>query len=162
MIKPHHYRALLRWTGSRFGPISDYASYSREYEVHIAGKVTLKGSADALFKGDAGLHNPEDWLVAALSACHLLSYLALCGREGIAVYSYEDGAEGTMVLEGGGGHFTEVVLRPKVVVGDGADLQRAIELHDIAHHQCFIAASMNFPVRHDASVEMQRASGTDD
>jgi len=145
MPRDHHYSAHLIWTGAVQGPTKDYASYSRDYVVRIAGKLDLIGSSDPLFRGDPKRHNPEDWLVVALSACHMLTYLAICARKRIQVLAYEDEASGTMVLEGGGGHFTEVVLRPKVTLAAGSDAAAAQALHEEAHHNCFIAASVNFP-----------------
>ena len=152
MPRDHHYAARLVWTGGVAGGTSNYASYSREYAITIAGKPPLKGSSDPQFRGDPALYNPEDLLVAALSACHMLTYLAICARRRITVLSYEDEASGTMVLEGGGGHFTEVTLRPVVRVAAGTDLAVAEATHDQAHRECFIASSVNFPVRHEARV----------
>ncbi len=152
MAKEHSYAARLTWTGGAKGPVRDYAGYSREYTVEIAGKPPLTGSADPLFKGDPALHNPEDLLLAALSACHMLTYLAECARAKIEVVSYEDQASGVMVLSGGGGRFTGVTLRPRVTVAPGGDLAMARALHKDAHAQCFIANSVNFPVANDPRV----------
>ena len=92
-------------------------------------------------------------LVAALSACHLLSYLHLCATAGIVVVGYEDEATGTMVeTENGGGHFTEVILRPRVSISREADREKALELHHKAHELCFIASSVNFPVRAEPEI----------
>jgi len=158
MARAHEYRTNLTWTGATAGPTASYATYSREYVVEIDGKPPLRGSADPLFRGDGALHNPEDLLVAALSGCHLLSYLALAARAGVHVVAYEDRAHGTMVLEGGGGRFTEVVLRPRVTIAAGGDEALARRLHDQAHAGCFIAASMNFPVRHVPEVQVAEAA----
>ncbi len=156
MARDHRYSAHLVWSGAAQGPTKDYASYSRDYVVRIAGKPDLGGSSDPLFRGDPKRHNPEDWLVAALSACHMLTYLAICARKRIQVVAYEDEARGTMALEGGGGHFTEVVLRPRVTLAAGSDAAAAAALHEEAHHNCFIAASVNFPVRHEAQTTVAR------
>lgn len=159
MAREHSYAATLIWTGGAEGQVRDYAGYSRAYTVEIAGKPPLAGSADPLFKGDPALHNPEDLLVAALSACHMLTYLACCARAKIEVVSYEDRASGVMALVGGGGHFTAATLRPRVTVAPGADLAKARALHEDAHARCFIANSVNFPVTHEASViEAARAA----
>ncbi len=96
MPHEHHYAVRLIWTGAQRGPTRDYQSYSRSYRVEIEGKPPLEGSADPTFRGDSGRHNPEDLLVAALSACHMLSYLADCARAGIEVIAYEDQASGMM------------------------------------------------------------------
>ncbi|HEY6234276.1 MAG TPA: OsmC family protein [Candidatus Elarobacter sp.] len=151
-VRPHRYAARVRWSGGASGPALDYATYSREYVVEIDGKPALRGSADAHFRGDRSLHNPEDLLVAALSACHLLSYLAECTRVGIAVVAYEDDASGEMTLIDGKIRFHEVMLRPRVAIADAARTAEAIALHERAHAECFIANSGNFPVRHDAVV----------
>ena len=152
MAKEHGYAAKLTWTGAAHGPVKDYRGYSREYRVEVAGKPPLTLSADPTFRGDPALYNPEDLLVAALAGCHMLTYLALCARAGISVVSYEDDASGTMVLTGEGGRFTEVTLRPRVAVAAGTDLAKARELHAAAHGYCFIANSVNFPVRNEPEV----------
>ena len=86
-------------------------------------------------------------MVAALSSCHMLSYLHLCAINNLVVESYEDEAIGTMAESAdGGGRFTSVELRPKIRFRGDADLVKAAELHEEAHHVCFIANSVNFPV----------------
>src|SRR5471032_1694553 len=101
MPHSHTYAVRLTWTGAAAGPTVSYRSYSREYLAEVAGKPPLRGSADPLFLGAAGLLNPEELLVVALSSCHMLSYLAECARWGIAVLAYEDDASGTMALRDG-------------------------------------------------------------
>jgi organic hydroperoxide reductase OsmC/OhrA len=150
--KDHHYAVRVTWTGAEAGGTRDYKTYSREYRADFDGKPSITGSADPAFRGDPALHNPEDLLVLALSSCHMLSYLALAALEGLEVVAYEDAAGGTMQQEGRGGRFTEVVLRPRVRLAPGSDLTRAEALHEEAHQTCFIANSVNFPVRHEAEV----------
>jgi len=149
-MKSHAYEARIRWTGAELGPALDYRTYSREYTAEIAGKPPLVGSADAVFRGDSALHNPEDLLLISLSACHLLTYLALCARNGIAVEAYEDSAAGTMAERGGKVRFVEVVLHPRCVVS--GDVEAATRLREQAHADCFIANSVNFPVRAEPRV----------
>jgi organic hydroperoxide reductase OsmC/OhrA len=158
----HRYEGRLVWTGAARGPIKTYASYSREYEVAFPGKPVLRGSADPAFRGDASLHNPEELLVAALSSCHCLSYLALAALAGIVVTAYEDAATGTMEETRGAGRFTDVLLRPTVTIASGApaDVEKARALHEGAHATCFIAASVNFPVRCEPSVVVAPSSSS--
>ena len=151
MSHEHHFACRLAWTGSAKGPTTDYASYSREYEIHLENKPILRGSAAVPFRGDGLLYNPEDLLMAALSACHFLSYAAQCARKKIALVSYEDDAIGKMEMSGGKIRFTDVLLRPHAVIAAG-NLELAKKLHDAAHEECFIASSVNFPVRHAAVV----------
>jgi organic hydroperoxide reductase OsmC/OhrA len=150
--KLHEYASRWVWEGKKGDGTESYATYGRDYLIVAAGKADIEGSADAMFKGDSSRHNPEDLFVAALSACHLLSYLALCARNKISVVSYEDEAVGTMELTpDGGGRFIEVVLRPRVTIASG-DLDQAIKLHEKAHHLCFIANSVSCPVRNEPTV----------
>ena len=69
--------------------------------------AAIEGSSDRVFRGDAERWNPEELLVAALSQCHLLSYLHVAANNGIVVERYTDDAIGTMQqTDDGGGHFT--------------------------------------------------------
>jgi organic hydroperoxide reductase OsmC/OhrA len=154
MDRSHRYAVTIEWTGNDGGGTPDYAAYRRDLAIRGEGKPEIAGSSDAAFRGDPTRYNPEDLLVASLSACHLLWYLHLCATHGISVASYVDHAQGTMVVgPDGGGKFTEVVLRPHVRIASG-DLARATELHGRAHELCFIANSVNFPVRHEPVVEV--------
>lgn len=148
----HEYAASLRWTGARAGPTGSYAAYSREYEFQCGDKAPIRGSADPQFRGDATLYNPEELLVVALSTCHLLSYLAECARAGVLVTAYEDQALGTMTIRDGKLRFTDVELRPRVTLAKGADVEKARALHEVAHADCYVANSVNFPVRHEATL----------
>lgn len=151
----HHYDVQVRWTGNRGTGTSAYAAYGRDHEVTTDGRPPIAGSADVVFRGDADRWNPEQLLVAALSQCHLLAYLHECVKAGVVVTAYEDAAAGTMQTDAeGGGHFTEVTLHPAVTVAEGGMVDRAQALHDVAHHHCFVAASMNFPVRHEPTVRV--------
>ncbi len=150
--KQHDYTVRTTWSGAAGGATRDYGGYSRALVVEIAGKAPLQASADPAFRGDAALHNPEDMLVAALSACHLLSYLALCALKGVAVVGYTDEAVGMMTEEGFSGRFTEVTLRPAVTISADSDKAVAEALHEDAGKACFIANSVNFPVRHEPVV----------
>src|SRR5262249_18602270 len=110
------------------------------------------------FRGDGDAHNPEQLLVAAVAACHMLTYLALCARAGVRVVGYEDVATGTLRLDrGGGGRFERIELRAVVTV-DG-DVDRAEALHDEAHARCFIAQSCAFPIGHRATVRAMMRGG---
>ena len=149
----HLYRLELEWSGDPLTGTRTYEGYTREHVVRIAGKPDLRGTADPLFRGDPAIHNPEDLLLAALAQCHLLTYLALCARARINVVAYRDHAEGTLALTGdGGGRFTGVVLRPEVLVTEEGMVGKAVQLHGEVHKYCFIARSVNFPVRCESIV----------
>jgi organic hydroperoxide reductase OsmC/OhrA len=150
-IKPktderHEYSLTLVWTGASQGPTSSYQRYSREFAYHSGDKAAMRGSADPHFRGDPTLYSPEEQLVAALSSCHMLSYLAECARAGVHVVAYEDSATGVMTMHDGAVRFTEVMLRPRVTIAAGSDIEKAIALHHAAHEGCYIANSVNFPV----------------
>jgi organic hydroperoxide reductase OsmC/OhrA len=151
--KVHSYQAKIEWTGNTGQGTSDYRAYQRTHEIAAEGKPVIPGSSDPAFRGDKARYNPEELLVASLSACHMLWYLHLCADKQIIVTSYTDCAEGKMIeTEEGGGRFTEVTLKPEVTVKAGADLDLAKALHQQAHHLCFIANSVNFPVRCESTI----------
>jgi len=148
--KPHTYNGVAEWSGALHG-MTDYNNYSREWTFALPGKPLVRGSADVPFRGDGALANPEDLLLCALSTCHMLSWLAECARVGIVVRSYRDEALGTMSFADGKMRFIEVVLRPVATLTSG-DSAKALALHEAAHAGCFIASSVNFPVRHEATI----------
>ncbi len=153
MIGEHRYALTSTWTGNRGGGTTGYRDYDRAVEIAIDGKPTLLASSDKPFRGDRSRWNPEDLLVAALSECHLLSYLHACVTAGVVVTAYRDEASGLMVEDGrGGGAFREVVLRPQVTVADAAMVDAATAAHAQAREWCFIANSVNFPVRHEPTI----------
>ena len=153
----HTYEAELRWTGAGETGTTGYAAYSRDHEVEFEGKPPLPGSADRAFRGDPTRYTPEELLVAAVAQCHMLWFLHLAGAAGVVVVGYTDTAQGTMRVEAAGhGQFTEVVLRPCVTLAHaaGGDVAAVSDddlrtLHARAREHCFIARSVNFPVRHD-------------
>ncbi|GAA2879418.1 OsmC family protein [Streptosporangium fragile] len=155
MGKEHGYEVTVRWTGNTGSGTGGYRAYDRSHDVLAAGRPAILASADPAFRGDPERWNPEELLVASLSQCHMLTYLALCARNGVVVTGYEDLARGRMVeTPGDSGHFTEVVLNPVVTVADASMVDLAGALHERAHADCFIARSVNFPVRHAPVVQV--------
>ncbi len=154
-LRRHSYTAALTWTGNDGQGTADYRAYRRDHDIRFGAKPKLLGSADPAFRGDPERHSPEELLLAALSGCHMLWYLHLCADAGVVAVAYHDEAVGTMVEEeDGGGQFQEVVLRPLVLVTDRAVVELADRLHEEAHRLCFIARSVNFEVRCEATTEV--------
>jgi organic hydroperoxide reductase OsmC/OhrA len=157
MEKSHSYRTTIVWTGNSGVGTRDYRSYKRDHVIRSETKPDLLGSSDPVFRGDKHRYNPEELLIASISACHMLWYLHLCAIGGIVVVGYEDKADGVMVeSEDGSGRFTSAVLHPAVTITHG-DPEVARELHDDAHRMCYIANSVNFPVRHEPTITIAPA-----
>ncbi|MBS1563283.1 MAG: OsmC family protein [Bacteroidetes bacterium] len=152
----HHYQVDVTWTGNTGTGTATYRGYERSHTISVPGKPVIEGSSDPSFRGDPSRYNPEEMLVAALSTCHMLSYLHVCATAGIVVIDYVDKATGTMeTTKDGGGHFTEVTLHPVVTITDASRIAEANELHHKAGKLCFIAASCNFPVAHEPVCKVQ-------
>jgi organic hydroperoxide reductase OsmC/OhrA len=158
MAKTHRYSVVVEWTGNTGTGTSGYRDYERRYDISAGvRKPVIPGSSDPAFRGDPTRWNPEDLLVASISACHKLWYLHLCAEAGIAVLAYVDHAEGEMEeAADGSGRFTRVTLRPRVTVAAGADMAMARQLHAAAHAKCFIANSVNFPVQHEPDITVMQ------
>jgi organic hydroperoxide reductase OsmC/OhrA len=142
----------VRWTGNQGSGTSGYRDYGRDNEVTADGRAAIAGSSDPAFRGDRSRWNPEQLLVVALSQCHMLWYLHLCADAGVVVTDYVDHAIGTMTETTDGGHFREVVLRPEINVASAPMIDDATRLHADANRACFMANSVNFPVRHEPSI----------
>ena len=79
----HHYALQVEWTGNRGSGTSDYKSYGRDHLVRANGNPTIVGTSDRAFRGDPERWNPEQLLLAALSQCHMLSYLHEAAVNGV-------------------------------------------------------------------------------
>jgi organic hydroperoxide reductase OsmC/OhrA len=150
----HSFAVSVEWTGNRGSGTSDYKAFARDNLLSAPGKPPIEGSSAKVFHGDPSRWNPEEALMAALVECHLLSYLYVAVQNGIVVESYTDSATGTLQTDASGaGRFAEVTLRPVVTISSG-DPELARSLHDEAERLCFIAQSVNFPVRHEPTIEV--------
>jgi Predicted redox protein, regulator of disulfide bond formation len=152
-MKTHCYETTIKWTGNKGSGTESYRSYERNYTISAAAKQPIPGSSDPTFRGDPARYNPEELLVASLSSCHMLWYLHLCAEAGVIITEYSDTALGKMEEnEDGSGKFTEVVLRPRVILADVSKRELAESLHSAAHKMCFIANSCNFSVKHEPVI----------
>jgi organic hydroperoxide reductase OsmC/OhrA len=152
-LDEHRYALRVRWTGNLGEGTNSYRGYSRDHDVEIPGLPVLRGSADPTFHGDRQRYNPEQLLLAALSQCHMLSFLHVAVKHGVVVTAYEDRAEGLMrTNRDGSGQFESVTLKPTVTVAEPAAPELLEELHAEANKVCFIARSVNFPVLHEPAT----------
>jgi organic hydroperoxide reductase OsmC/OhrA len=154
MAEEHSFRISTKWTGNDGSGTLNYRSYRRDHEMTGPTKsAPIAGSSDPAFRGDGSRYNPEELLIASLSACHMLWMLHLCADAGIVITEYQDEAAGTITLNAdGAGQFTRVVLCPRMTITDSARTAEAEALHSRAHQLCFIARSVNFPVEHKPTV----------
>ena len=148
-MSEHHASIVWQRTSKDF----TYDSYNRAHDWRFAAS-TVPASATKEYRGDPSRVNPEEALVAALSSCHMLTFLAIAAKRKLSLDSYSDDAVGWMEKnEEGRLAITRVRLRPKVVWSAGvtvsdADLEK---LHHEAHVGCFIANS----VKTEVTVEPQ-------
>lgn len=147
----HDFEATIRWTGNLGEGTRGYRSYQRTWSVETPGQPVIACSKDPRLGGDPALPNPEQLLLASLSACHMLWYLHLASKAGIVVTAYSD----TPIGEGestpdGAGRFLSVTLRPVITLAPGSDTTHADRLHAEVGRYCFIARSVAFPVHHRA------------
>jgi len=145
---------MLRWTGNTGKGTESYRGYERAHSISVQGKPDITCSSDPSFRGDRSKYNPEEMFLASLSSCHMLWFLHFSSEAGVVVQEYTDSAKGIMLeSDDGNGRFKEVILYPHVKVKEEWMMEKVTELHDKAHHFCFISNSCNFPVRHEGVCE---------
>ncbi len=140
------YTADVSWT---LGTGEDFARgrYGRGHVLRFDGGTVVPASASPHVVGrwaDEAAVDPEEMLVAALSSCHMLSFLHAARLAGFVVAAYRDRAEGTMAeVAPGRQAVTSVVLRPGIDwTGPVPDRDVLDRLHHDAHEACFIANSV--------------------
>ncbi|MGH7082845.1 MAG: OsmC family protein [Acetobacteraceae bacterium] len=141
-----HYIADVNWT-LRSGEDFAKGRYSRGHRVSFDGGATIEGSASPHVVGKWAVEaaiDPEEMLVAAISTCHMLSFLHVARLAGFVVTAYRDHAEGTMEpIAPGKEAVTRVVLHPEINwTGNGPDPSQLAHMHHQAHEVCFIANSV--------------------
>lgn len=122
-----------------------YDTYSRDHEWRFDGGITVPGSANPAYLGSPGPVDPEEAFVAAISSCHMLTFLAIAARKRLVVDSYDDHAVGVMAKNAAGRvAVTAVTLQPKIVWGGDGEPDTSVldRLHHLAHQECFIANSV--------------------
>lgn len=153
----HEYHARITWLGAGSAGTETYSSYARAWSAEVDGKPPLAGSADAAFRGDPAAWNPEECLLTAVSACHLLFFLALCARGGVRVLAYTDAASAELRLDAdGGGALHAIRLRARVRLASTAEIDTARALYERAGRLCFIARSLSAAVDHAIEFEASR------
>jgi organic hydroperoxide reductase OsmC/OhrA len=145
MAGEHHIR--LSWSDG--GVPFTYETYPRSHEIAFKTSEMLTVSGAAAYRGDATKADPEDLLVAALSSCHMLSFLAICAKKKLGVKSYRDDAIGFLEDDGGVLWITRVILHPEVVFAMEPPPTAAeiAHIHHLSHEACFIANSVKTDVR---------------
>lgn len=154
-MKEHDFVSRVVWTGNRGQGTASYRGYDRTWDIAVPGKPVVNCSNDPLLGGDPRLMNPEDLLISSVSACHMLWYLHLASSAGIVVLGYEDAPVGHGESEPDGtGRFIAATLKPVITVAEGTDIAKADAIHCEIHKYCFIARSVNFPIRHEAEYQL--------
>ena len=139
------HRIALRW--EKGAEPFTYQTYPRSHTIAFkngAERVTV--SASPAYLGDATKADPEDLLVAALSSCHMLSFLAIAAKKKLAVVSYQDDATGFLENDNGTLWMTRVILRPRVTFESDPGAETLAQIHHLAHEACFIANSVKTAV----------------
>ncbi len=149
-MSEHHAKIAWRLDTDSF----DYKTYNREHRWEFQGGETVRASAAPAFLGKPEFVDPEEALVAALSACHMLTFLAIASMKKFVIERYDDGAVGYMEKnEAGKSAITRVVLSPDIVFsGNNLPSQEDLDwMHEKAHKECFIANSVTTEVTVEAS-----------
>lgn len=156
MSKAHRYQCLVEWTGNVGVGTDTYTSYSRSHNVSSLSKSPISCSSDPMFRGDATKYNPEELFLTSISSCHMLWYLHLCADAKIIVTEYKDDCEGILALDNQShGKFEQITLKPTITITDASKIEKAKELHQLAHKFCFIAQSLNVNVSIEPTINSQ-------
>ena len=145
--------ATVEW--SRDGQAFSDNRYSRAHDWRFDGGAVVRGSSAPTSvpvpMSDPAAVDPEEALVAAVSSCHMLFFLAFAAKAGLVVDRYRDAASGVLGRdERGRMSITAVTLRPEIAFdGEGPSAELLADLHHRSHEHCYIANS----IRAEVAVE---------
>ena len=134
-FKVFHYRSEAHWKSGRSGVVS------------AAGRPDLEVSSPPEFKGEAGKWTPEDMFVASVNLCVLLTFATYAQNKGLDLTSYESAAEGILEFVEGKYRFTQVILRPRILVRSQDSLERTRQILESAHRDCLVSNSVTATVQ---------------
>ncbi len=141
------HKVTVDW--KRETPDFAFETYNRDHDWHFDAGVTVRASANPAYRGNESCVDPEEAFVASLSSCHMLTFLAIAARKRHVVDSYRDEAVGVLAKDAAGRlAVTRVTLAPRVRFGGETvpGPEEVRQLHDQAHHACFIANSVKTDV----------------
>jgi organic hydroperoxide reductase OsmC/OhrA len=143
---PEH-KVTVDW--KRETPDFAYETYNRDHDWAFDAGVTVRASANPAYLGSESCVDPEEAFVASLSSCHMLTFLAIACKKRFTVDGYRDQAIGILGKDQAGRlAMTKVTLRPQVRFGGEKTptIEELAQMHDQAHHACFIANSVKTEV----------------
>ena len=141
------HKVTVEW--KRETPDFEYQTYKRDHDWVFDAGITLRGSAAPAYLGSESCVDPEEAFVASLSSCHMLTFLAIACKKRFTVDGYRDQAVGILGKDQTGRlAMTRVTLRPQVrFSGEKKPTPEELaQMHDQAHHGCFIANSVKTEV----------------
>jgi len=147
----HQYRATVKWT--RDGSAFTDQRYSRGHTWRFDGGIEVPASSSPLSVrlpySVAEAVDPEEAFVAAVSSCHMLTFLYVAAKQGFVVDEYADDAVGEMSKNEGGKLWVSKVTLAPAITFSGArrpSPEQLDELHHLAHEECYIANSVKSEV----------------
>ena len=146
------HKIMLEW--KRETDSFTYDSYNRNHVWVTDGGAKVVASAAPAYRGNPAQMNPEEAFVAALSSCHMLTFLAMAAKKKFVVDRYSDPAVGFVEKNAQGKlAVTRVTLRPTVAFSGAAvpTPEQLTALHEEAHNGCFIANSVTTDVKVEAA-----------
>ena len=154
MSETHTFEATVRWPADPAQALPPDPAFSRNAVLGSPGHADIPGSSPTVFGGDASRYNPEELVALGLAHCHMLTYLALAAKRRVAVLAYEDRATVELGKDPAIGKMKilSALLRPRVTVAKGTNLDDARAMHAKAHEHCFVANSVNFPVENAPEI----------
>ncbi|MDG4551410.1 MAG: OsmC family protein [Candidatus Contendobacter sp.] len=129
----------------RSTPDFDVKTFSRDHVWRLAGGQTVQGSSAPAYSGNPEMSNPEEALLAALSSCHMLTFLSIAALRKLVVDRYEDEPVAELGKnEKGKIWVAQMTLRPRVTFGGGTipDEETVRQLHRKAKENCFVGNSL--------------------
>ena len=151
----HAYKAQVIWKND--GSVFSKGKYSRAHTWSFDGGIEIRASASpSVVPPPYSLEDavdPEEAFVAAVSSCHMLTFLYLASKQGLEINSYRDEAVGHMTLNAKGRPaVTEIILRPAIVFAGSTPTKELVDaLHHTAHEECFIANSVLTTIKIEAT-----------
>ncbi|GIU09504.1 MULTISPECIES: OsmC family protein [unclassified Shewanella] len=137
------FKINLCWTAPE-EPINDPQKFCRDHQITFGSGQQVNGSSAPEYSGNPENVNPEESLLAALSSCHMLTFLTIAHLKRLPIVSYQDNAYAELGKNSAGKIFvSKIVLNPKIEFSTEVEQEVLDKIHEKSHSNCFIANSLS-------------------
>jgi peroxiredoxin-like protein len=128
----HYYNTDIKWEQGRRGTLTSPV---------LTNSITV-ATPPEFTKGEPNIWSPEHLYVAAVNGCLMTTFLAIAENSKLDFVSFDSAATGKLEKVDNMFMISEIELKPKVVLRNEKDKERALRIIEKSEKACLISNSI--------------------